>query len=314
MTFIEDRRALVKMAHMYYEEGATQSQIAQEMGVSRSLISKYLAKAKEQGIVEIIIHDDIIHPFRQLEMKVERAYSIREVVCIPSFGGESSKSRLGAAAAKYLLRVMQDGQTIGVSSGTTLFEVAKAMTSNQAFPSVRFVPLVGGMGNERVDIHANHIVAALAGQLHAEYELLHTPVMVDSKEAKEVFKRQTSIKRVFDIAAEADIAIVGIGGTPEHSTMVQSYLGLEHQGYFTDQDVAGDICYNFINEDGHVSEDTWNERIIAFELEKLKELPLVIGVASGKEKVKAIKAALKGKLVDVLITDEDTASALLEQV
>ncbi|WNS78070.1 sugar-binding transcriptional regulator [Domibacillus sp. DTU_2020_1001157_1_SI_ALB_TIR_016] len=313
MTFIEDRRALVKMAHMYYEEGATQSEIAKEMGVSRSLISKYLAKAKEQGIVKIIIHDDVIHPFRQLEMQVERSYGIREVVCIPSFGGESSKSRLGAAAAKYLLRIMQDGQVIGVSSGTTLFEVAKAMTSNQTYPSVRFVPLVGGMGNERVDIHANHIVATMAGQLHAEYKLLHTPVMVDSKEAKKVFMSQSSIKSVFDLAAQSDIAVVGIGGTPEHSTMVQSYLGQEHQNHFADQDIAGDICYNFISKNGTTSQSTWNERIIAFEAEKLKDIPLVIGVASGKEKVQSIQAALKGKLIDVLITDEETAKDLVAE-
>lgn len=313
MTFIEDRRSLVKMAHMYYEEGATQSEIAKEMGVSRSLISKYLAKAKEEGIVEIIIHDDIIHPFRQLEMQVERSYGIREVVCIPSFGGESSKSRLGAAAAKYLLRVMQDGQTIGVSSGTTLYEFTKALTSSQQYPSVEFVPLVGGMGNERVDIHANHIVSTLANQLGAQYKLLHTPVMVDSKEAKEVFKQQSSIKSVFDLVSKADIAVVGIGGTPEHSTMVKSYLGEEHQNYFADQKVVGDICNNFINEDGSVTKNTWNEQVIALEVETLKDIPLVIGVASGREKVKAIKAALKGRLIGVLITDEETASALLEE-
>ncbi|MCM3790212.1 sugar-binding transcriptional regulator [Domibacillus indicus] len=313
MTFIEDRRSLVKMAHMYYEEGATQSEIAKEMGVSRSLISKYLAKAKEQGIVEIIIHDDIIHPFRQLEMQVERSYGIREVICIPSFGGESSKSRLGAAAAKYLLRVMQDGQTIGISSGTTLYEFAKALTTSQEYPSVVFVPLVGGMGNERVDIHANHIVATLARQCRAQYKLLHTPVMVDSKEAKEVFKQQSSIKSVFDLAEKADIAVVGIGGKPQHSTMVKSYLGEEYQNLFAGQQDVGDICYNFINEDGSASKNAWNDRIIAFDVEKLKDLPLVIGVASGKEKIKAIKAALKGRLIEVLITDEETAQALLEE-
>jgi DNA-binding transcriptional regulator LsrR (DeoR family) len=205
---------------MYYEEGATQSQIADEVGVSRSLISKYLSKARELGIVEIVIHDDKIHPYRQLEGKIERLYSLREVVCIPNLGGESSKSRLGAAASKYLLRVLKNGQTVGVSAGTTLHEVAKSLTSPQSYPSVTFVPLVGGMGNERMDIHANHIVAQLAESIHAQYKLLHAPVMVDSKEAKEIFMRQNSILNVFELATRSDIAIVGIGGTPEHSTIL----------------------------------------------------------------------------------------------
>jgi DNA-binding transcriptional regulator LsrR (DeoR family) len=297
---------------MYYEEGATQSQIADEVGVSRSLISKYLSKARELGIVEIVIHDDKIHPYRQLEGKIERLYSLREVVCIPNLGGESSKSRLGAAASKYLLRVLKNGQTVGVSAGTTLHEVAKSLTSPQSYPSVTFVPLVGGMGNERMDIHANHIVAQLAESIHAQYKLLHAPVMVDSKEAKEIFMRQNSILNVFELATRSDIAIVGIGGTPEHSTMVNSYLGQDHKGYFDQGDVVGDICYNFINKNGHAADSSWNEKIITLDLERLKEIPLVVGVACGIEKVKAIKAALEGKLIQVLITDEETAQALLD--
>jgi len=311
LSFPEDSRLLVKVAHMYYEEGATQSQIADEIGVSRSLVSKYLSKARDLGIVEIIIHDDKIHPYRQLEGKIERLYSLREVVCIPNLGGESSKSRLGAAASKYLLRVLKDGQTVGISGGTTLHEVANSLSFTQFYPSVTFVPLVGGMGNERMDIHANHIVAQVAESLHANYKLLHAPVMVDSKEAKELFMRQNSILNVFELATQSDIAIVGIGGTPEHSTMVKSYLGQDHKGYFDQGDVVGDICNNFINKKGQAANGSWNEKVITLDLEQLRDIPLVVGVACGIEKVQAIKAALEGRLIQVLITDEETAKAML---
>ncbi|WP_251026889.1 sugar-binding domain-containing protein [Bacillus sp. ISL-46] len=113
---------------------------------------------------------------------------------------------MGAAASKYLLRVIRDGQTIGVSSRTTLHEVAEALSTNQQFPSVTFVPLVGGMGNERVDIHANALVAKLAGNLQAQYKLLYAPVMVDSNEAKKILMLQSSIQDIFDLAAKANIA------------------------------------------------------------------------------------------------------------
>lgn len=128
---IQDRRILVKVAQMYYDEGATQSEIAEKIGISRSLVSKVLTKAREEGIVEIIIHDDKIHQFRNLERKLERLYNLREVVCIESVGRESSKKQLGEATSDYLQRVIKDGQIIGMSSGTTLNEVAKAM--NQYF-------------------------------------------------------------------------------------------------------------------------------------------------------------------------------------
>ncbi|WP_042146736.1 sugar-binding transcriptional regulator [Paucisalibacillus sp. EB02] len=308
----ENKRLLVKVAHMYYELGATQSQIAKELDVSRSLISKYLAKAKELGIVEVIIHDDTIHPYRQIENKLERYYGLREVICIPNLGEISSKRRLGAAASKYLLRVIRDGQIIGISSGTTLHEVAESLTSNQQYQSVTFVPLVGGMGDERVDIHSNSLVSKFAKKLSAKYKLLHAPVMVDSKEVNEIFMRQNSILNLFKVAEQANIAVVGIGGTPEHSTMVKSYLDDNLKRSFEHKDVVGDICYNFIDRDGNASNHNWNDRVISLSLDKLKDIPLVIGVASGNEKVLAIKAALNRKLLDVLITDEETGKLLLE--
>lgn len=310
--FKQDKRILVKIAQMYYEEGATQSEIAEKIGISRSLVSKLLTKARDEGIVEIIIHDEHIHQFRNLERKIERLYDLREVVCVESVGKEASKKQLGEAASEYLHRVIRDGQIIGMSSGTTLNEVAKAINSVQLYPTATVVPLVGGMGNERVDIHSNSIVSKVGNALQSKYELLHVPVMVDTKEAREVLIRQPSIRSIFQLAEQSHIAIVGIGGRPEDSTMVKSYMGSDHLQITTDHEIVGDICYNFINKFGKPVINAWNDRVIAIELEKLKTIPLIIGVASGLEKVQAIKAALEGSLIHVLITDEATGNALIE--
>ncbi|WP_436373928.1 sugar-binding transcriptional regulator [Cytobacillus sp. BC1816] len=311
MITLDNRRILVKVAQMYYNEGATQSEIAQKIGVSRSLISKYLTKARDLGIVEITIHEEGLQQFSQLERRVELLYNIREVVCIESVGQESSKRQLGEAVSDFLQRVIRDGQIISFSSGTTLNEVAKVLHSPQIYPELTVVPLVGGVGNENVDIHSNSIVAKVGSILQANYKLLHIPVMVDTKEAKEILMRQPSIKSTFDLAAKSDIAVVGIGGKPEHSTMVKSYLGPDHESIACNSEIVGDICYNFINKFGKPVQNPWNDRVISLELEKLSQIPLVIGVASGLEKVEAIKASLEGKLIDVLITDEATAKGLL---
>ena len=104
----DERKLLVKVAQMYYEMGATQSEIAKEMGVSRSLISKYLSKARELGIVEIIIHDEIVHSTLTLEQKIKNQYRLKEVICIPTIGETTTKKRLGTAASKYLLRILRN--------------------------------------------------------------------------------------------------------------------------------------------------------------------------------------------------------------
>ncbi|AKU32207.1 sugar-binding transcriptional regulator [Bacillus altitudinis MN12] len=312
MTFHDERRLLIKVAHMYYEEGATQSKIAEAVGVSRSLISKYLAKAREAGIVEIIIHDEVNQQYGSLERKIERKYGLREVVCVESLSQETTKSRIGAAAAGFLLKVMKDGQVIGFSSGTTLHEMAKALTSVQHFPSVTFVPLVGGVGNEDVDIHANYIIGRCSEALKSKCEFLHVPVMLDTKEAKDVLIRQPSIKKVIELGESSNIAVVGIGGVPQHSTMVKSYMTSGEEDILQAKDVAGDICYNFIDHKGEVYPHPWNDRVMGISPQKLKEIPLVIGVAGGEEKIEAIRAALEGGLIHVLITDEQTGDALLK--
>ncbi|MBR3119333.1 sugar-binding transcriptional regulator [Oceanobacillus profundus] len=312
MSYLDDRRLMVKIANLYYEAGETQSTIAKKIGVSRSLISKYLSKSKELGIVEIIIHDEDYSTVSSLETKLENQYGLREAICVPDTEQSNSKIQLGTAASKYLHRMIRDDQVVGVSSGTTLYEVATAMSSNQHFPNVCFVPIVGGMGDERVDIHANHIVAKLAEALKATYHLLHAPVVVDSKETREIILKQPSIKNTLELGSKADIAIVGIGGTPEHSTMVRSYINSGITDDLDFDEIAGDICYNFINENGEVVNNSWNEKTITLELNKLKQIPLVVGVAAGVEKVNAIKAALREDLIDVLITDEKTARLLLE--
>ncbi|MDG3043841.1 sugar-binding domain-containing protein [Bacillus sp. B6(2022)] len=181
---------------------------------------------------------------------------------------------------------MKDGQVIGFSSGTTLHEMAKALTSVQHFPSVTFVPLVGGVGNEDVDIHANYIIGRCSEALKSKCEFLHVPVMLDTKEAKDVLIRQPSIKKVIELGESSNIAVVGIGGVPQHSTMVKSYMTSGEEDILQAKDVVGDICYNFIDHKGEVYPHPWNDRVMGISPLKLKEIPLVIGVAGGEEKLK----------------------------
>src|SRR4051812_43879037 len=105
---------------------------------------------------------------------------------------------------------------------------------------------MGGVGNERVDIHSNSIVAKIGAAFQANYELLHIPVMVDTKEAKEILMRQPSIRNTIVLAQQSSIAVVGIGGKPEHSTMVKSYLWSDHQTITEETEIVGDICYNLL--------------------------------------------------------------------
>lgn len=309
-----DLRMLAEISRMYYDEGATQADIAAHYNISRSLVSKYLSRARELGIVEIIIHDDFLHPFRNLEKKLTKRFGFQDVVIVAAQEDKQyQKSRVGTAAAQYLMKQLTPDSVVAIAPGTTIHAMAVSSVLHGRYPDVTFVPLTGGMGTEHQDIQANVLCSMLAGRLNARKMELHAPVSVDTEEARDVLLAQSSIKAVFQRAKNADIAVIGIGGLPVYSTVTKAYLkNHEQEEDFSHPAIVGDVCYNFIDRQGKLVDCAWNRRVISIDLESLRNIPLVIAVAEGTEKLQGIAAALAGHIIDVLVTDSQTAESLLD--
>lgn len=310
----EDIKLLVEIAYMYYDEEATQSEIGRKYNISRSLVSRYLKKAREYGIVEILIHDELLHPHYELERKIKNEFSLNDVVCVESTDNRlAQKRRVANAAAKYLLRNLKEFDTVAITGGTTVDEVSNVIKTHTGYPNVTFVSLTGGFGGETTHIQANIICEKFSTKLGAKAEYLYAPVLVDSYEAKKIFMSQTYIKQVLNTAKNADILLTGIGGFPSTSTLANAHLDqiLDLAGDQYDN-IAGDICYNFLDRDGNLIDSEWNRRVITLDIEEVKEIPNVIVVAEGEEKVESIYSALKAELINVLITDKITGTKLLD--
>lgn len=308
----KDMKMLADISRMYYDEGAKQAEIALKYSISRSLVSKYLSKARELGIVEIIIHDDHLHPFRNLEKKLKKRFGFTDVIIIETQTERNyQKTRLGDAAAQYFKKKLKKGDIVAISPGTTVHHMATSSSLFSNFPDVTFVPLTGGLSHQHYDIQSNVISHIFADRLGAKKMELHAPITVDTVAAKKMMLEQPFIKKSFTVAKNADIAIIGIGGAPVYSTMVKNYLDEEKKIDFSHPDIVGDLCYNFINKDGKLVDCAWNNRVISLDLDSLRNIPMLICVAEGLEKVNAIHAASTNHLIDVLATDAQTAEALL---
>ena len=162
MSYSDDARLLTEIASMYYEEGAKQSEVAKKFNISRSLVSKYLAKARSLGLVEIIIHDDLVHPYRLLEEKLVEKFGLTEVICIAPAAAEMLNKRIGIAAGKYLSRILKGDETIGVSAGMVVHEAAQNFLPKNQMENIRFIPLVGGLGQEHTALQANVVCEIFA--------------------------------------------------------------------------------------------------------------------------------------------------------
>lgn len=305
-----EKRILTKAAHMYYDEDMTQQEIADKLGVSRPSVSRLLQRARQKGVVEIKIRYE--GSFAKLEDAIEKSFGLREVVITPSEESEGLKYHLAEAVASYLIRTIKDGDIVGVSWGTTLVHIPKYIKN--VTKDVTFVPLVGGVGQTKLDIHSNAIAINLARAFGGKGQLLHVPVVVDSVKVKQTLVSDTSINQILKLASKANIAIAGIGSpSAPNSTIRQT-------GYYTDRELndlknakaVSDICWIFLDAEGNLCPIELNQRVIGISIDDLKVIPTVVGVAGGIQKHEAILAALKGHYIDVLVTDEKTAGFLLE--
>ncbi|KIY20569.1 MULTISPECIES: sugar-binding transcriptional regulator [Mesobacillus] len=310
----EERRQLVKIANLYYNDSWTQEQIARKFSVSRPVISKSLQKAKEVGIIEIFIKDESVHTVN-LEKSLEKRFNLTDVVVVPisSLTPDMVTKSVAQAGAYYLSKNMKNVKTIAVSWGTTLAALVKEYPY-ELREAVKVVPLEGGMGRKRVEIHANQIAYELAKKMGGTCSYLYAPAIVETQELRERLMVMQDINEVLEEGRNADIAITGIGNPYKASTLEKiGYLQRDEIDRLKSMGVAGDMGFRFFDQNGHTVDNLLDKKTIGISLEELRNIKTVIAVVAGSHKTESILAALKGKYINVLITDEQTAMNLLKE-
>lgn len=306
------RRTMLRASRLYYEEGLSQQAVAKQLGLSRPTVSKLLKTAREIGMVTITIAEPDGRDHYQLEETLEARYGLKEAVIFGETPQGDCKTRAGLVAGATLERILSPGQVVGISWGTTLAAVSRYRPAH-AFKDLTFVPLNGGSGFVANELHGNTIAAALAENFGGHYLPMHAPAMVSRLETKCELMKEQSIKRVLKKAARLDVALTSIGLPNSRSTIIRT-------GYFTGEMIAelqsagvcGDICMHFFDDQGACAPFPINEKVIGVDLETLRRAPYAIGVCCGPEKARAIRGALRGGYVNMLITDLATARALAD--
>lgn len=310
----ENRRLLYKIAQAYYEDELTQKQIGKRLGLSRIKVSRLLQRARDLKVVQIKL-ESYDEERSSLEHAVEVRYGIDEVITIPTPQPENTDRlthHLGMAAAECLLRSIQGDESIAITWGHTLASVVHELPP-RSFPGLHIIQSIGGLNQPDSNIDGSELVRRMAQTFDAKPHLLSSPGIVSSLEVREALLKDPQISKVLNAAAKANIAIVGVGAMNKESVAINT-------GIFSDEEIqrlrdkgaVGDIGLNFYNIHGERVEDPINGKLIGLELDQVRKITRIIGVAGGKIKVEAIRAALRGKLINVLITDEDTASRLLQ--
>jgi deoxyribonucleoside regulator len=319
----DDIYLLTEVASLYYEENYTQEHIAKIIGVSRSGVSRLLTRSRELGLVDIHVH----HPLRTstvLRDELMQQFRLQDaqVLLTPS-PDDTVLSRVGALAARYMDRRVQETQTadskpirtIGISWGTSMLEMLKALRPRRRLP-LNVVQLMGSVDTfSRPDIDGPEIVRHLADAYGARCYYLHAPLLVADAVVCNGLLKECGIRRTFQMMEQMDMTLVGIGGVhSEASGLFQTgYLSESELQVIRSQGAVSDICACYFNIHGQLSAAELLNRTITVPFDILRKVPLVIAVAAGIAKAEAILGALRTGVVKVLITDEPCARAVLHQ-
>lgn len=304
---------LAEVATLYYEDELTQQEIASRLGISRSNISRLLAEARRKGVVEIRINYPWqTSPPMQAALMSRFGLSVARVLKNKHYDYQRMLQGLGTLAARYLEGILRDETILAISWGTAVHAVVSALRPTKKM-DIEVVQMIGAVGSGDPLIDGPELARVLADTLSGRYRYLHAPLIVENAEVQQALLREQRINETLQLARKADIALVGIG------SVEPSISSLTRAGYINEQELAairqsgavGDICARQFDIGGNVLEIELNQRVVGIDIESLKEIKCVIGVAGGVLKAPAILGALRGEIVDILVTDEEAAREVL---
>lgn len=304
---------LADVAALYYEEHLDQEEIARRQGVSRSTVSRMLSEAAQRGIVEIRIRRPL--PLQEsLQDQLLEAFGLRDVLVLDTHGtGGETLPRVGRLAARCLDTWLGDGDVLAISWGTGVRAVARGLDPHTP-RNVEVVQLLGGAGSRDPGVDGAELARYLASSLGGQCHFLNAPLVVDDPGLAQMLLRQRSIRETLEVGAQADIGVVGIGAlVPEVSSLLRAgHLTYGQLAALCRTGAVGDVCGHLFTVSGALVDDEFTSRIVTIDAADLRRIPRVMGVAVGQAKVHAILGAVRSRLVNVLVTDDVTATSILK--
>jgi len=292
-----------KAAWYYYMEDNTQAQIAEVMGVSRAKVIRLLEEARAQGIVQFSFRKNDSQRVSAEQLLIDR-FGLKDAFVVPTpLDSSAINQSIAQGAAHYVSDHLREDGYLNIGYGDTVSRMLGFLAKNRE-ESLNVVSLTGGVS------YYLPTVGTTAYSMHLF--LTPSPLVVSSRQVRDALLDEKSLQDVSTMTEHADMSVVGIGAAVEGATVLRN--GILNEGELAVlkmQGAVGDVLNHFMDKDGNLIQTEIEDRVISTDLDKLRQLKNVVGVAGGKDKVTAIKAVLNGCYLNVLITDSDTAAELL---
>ncbi|MEK8028274.1 sugar-binding transcriptional regulator [Pseudaquabacterium rugosum] len=310
-------RLTTRVASLYYEHGHGQVQIAEQLGITQTRVSRLLKQAEQLGIVKITVHVPAgVHA--GLEQALEQRYGLDEVIVVEvpdveSLSNEQLNQVLATPVAAYLELMLPGFRSVGVSSwSSALLAAVNQMRPCSPGETQRIVQVVGGLGMASAQVFATRLTERLAELTRSEAVFMLAPGVIGTLEAKAAMLTDPACRQALERFDDLSALLMGVGAIPP-SRMLR-----ESGNVFSDQDLAdlqaagavGDVCMRFYDAQGKHLATPFDERVLGIGADQILRTRRRIGVAGGPRKFEGIRGALRGRWVTTLITDLATAERL----
>ena len=313
-----DEDLITRIAWLYYHEKKTQQDIGRQLNLSRPKVQRLLERARDLEIIRFQIR----HPYSNLlslEQHLNKRLGLRDSVVVPTVSKDRNMLRKSFARAcgEFLERFLRDEgeMTFGFGWGNTTSFLADYFDPPLVNASVSVVSLIG---NLMVNVAMNPYISAerIARRLDAPFYNIWAPAIAQSKERAGIFTSEPWIEEALRRAEKTDLAVISIGEVSESASLFEmGFLSPDDLSRLRKKGAVADILSRFIDARGNVVDDEIHDRVIGISLDVLRRREtLVVAVAGGESKFDAIRGAVLGGFVDVLITDEEMATRLHETI
>jgi DNA-binding transcriptional regulator LsrR (DeoR family) len=299
---------MARIARRYYEDDRSKTDIADELGISRFRVARLLDAARRSGMVAIRI-DPPAGVDTELSIELQQTFGLAHavVVDVADDHDESLRARLGVIAADVLQEVVGHDDVLGLAWARSLRGIGTAITSLAPCPVVQLTGAFSGPDGSDVLELVRRVAHAGGGTPHVFYAPLVAP---DAASARSL-RRQPEVARATALAAKVTVAVVGIGAWRPGLSTIYDMFDAEARQRAKALGCVGEISGALIDADGAPVNAPLSKRIIGVTCEQLRSYQVVISLAYGKGKAPAVAAAIRGGLVNGLITHVALARALL---
>ncbi len=304
---------MTRVAWHYHRHGWTQDQIARKFHVSRTTVVRLLQRALQEGLVKVSFASEP-EQLMLLEERLCEEYGLEQAILVPFAAEETAlRTLLAKAAAAYLERWLSDGLVVGVATSRTLHEMGDYFSPSRKLENCVFVEMVGGIAADDPRLDTFNVSWKLAEACGGSARHLLTPAVVGSSHAREVLLNDERIAKTLKLAAKSDVGLLAIGSAPKNVPLYQmANLTEQDSKELESMGVVGEMMGYLYDVNGNPISHPIYDRVIALELQQVKDFPSVIVVGGGVDKELAVLGALRQRFIKVLVTDYKTGLTLVD--